>query len=72
MGIGASIFLIAVGGILGFAVEDNVRGVDLNMVGWILMVAGVVGLFMTTLIFGRSDRTVVGDEHVTHHDHTVH
>ena len=55
MGIGASVFLLAVGAILAFAVDYTVSGVDINVVGWILMAAGVVGLFTTTLIFGRRD-----------------
>jgi hypothetical protein len=58
MGIGASVFLLAVGAILAFAVDYTVSGVDINVVGWILMAAGVVGLFTTTLIFGRRDRVV--------------
>lgn len=58
MGIGASVFLLAVGAILAFAVDYTVSGVDINVVGWILMAAGVIGLFTTTLIFGRRDRVV--------------
>ena len=55
MGIGASVFLLAVGAILAFAVDFTASGVDINVVGWILMAAGVIGLFTTTLIFGRRD-----------------
>lgn len=58
MGIGASVFLLAIGAILAFAVDYSVNGVDINVIGWILMAAGVVGLFTTTLIFGRRDRVV--------------
>ncbi|WP_089153881.1 DUF6458 family protein [Micromonospora sp. NBS 11-29] len=58
MGIGTSIFLIAAGAILTFALNANVGGVDLDVVGWILMAAGVLGLIMTTLVWGRR-RTVV-------------
>ncbi len=67
MGIGASVFLLAIGAILAFAVTDAINGVDLTAVGYILMVAGALGLAMTTLIFGR-DRgtgTVVEDRVVT-------
>lgn len=53
MGIGAAIFLIAVGAILAFAVDWYVAGIDINVVGWILMAAGVVGLIVTTVIWGR-------------------
>ncbi|MFJ8577810.1 DUF6458 family protein [Micromonospora sp. NPDC093277] len=53
MGIGTSIFLIAVGAILTFALDVHVGGVSLDVVGWILMAAGVLGLIMTTLVWGR-------------------
>ena len=46
MTIGSSIFLIAVGAILRYAVTDSISGVDLTMVGLILMIAGVVGLLV--------------------------
>jgi Flp pilus assembly protein protease CpaA len=62
MGIGASIFLIAVGAILAFAVTATVSGIDLATVGWILMGVGVVGLLMTMMIFGRRDRGAHRDE----------
>jgi hypothetical protein len=53
MGLGVSLFLIAVGAILAFAVEVVVDGVDLDAVGWILMVVGAVGLVLS-LIFWSS------------------
>jgi hypothetical protein len=40
MGIGVAIFLLAVGGVLSFAVSDRISGVDLTAVGYILMGAG--------------------------------
>ncbi len=64
MGIGASVFLIAVGAILSFAVQNSISGIDLTAIGYILMVAGALGLLMTTLIFGRRDRAVVGEDRV--------
>ena len=59
MGIGTSIFLIAVGAILKFAVTDTVSGIDLATVGVILMIVGVVGLVLTLLMLGRARRGVV-------------
>ena len=59
MGIGASVFLLALGAILAFAVEAEVSGIDINVIGFILMVCGAIGLLMTTLVFGRRD-TVAG------------
>ncbi|MFI6827856.1 DUF6458 family protein [Kribbella sp. NPDC050241] len=37
MGIGVSVFLLAVGGVLAFAVSDRLSGVDLTVVGYVLM-----------------------------------
>ena len=49
MGIGTSVFLIAIGAILKFAVTASVSGVKLEVVGVILMIAGIVGLAATLL-----------------------
>ncbi len=56
MQIGSSLFLLAVGAILAFAVQDAVSGVDLTMVGYILMVVGVIGLFLSLVMSSRSRR----------------
>lgn len=55
MGIGASVFLLAVGAILAFAVTADVSGVSLGTVGVILMIAGAVGL-LWSLVVGARDR----------------
>jgi Domain of unknown function (DUF6458) len=58
MGIGTSIFLIAVGAILKYAVTAEVSGVELETVGVILIIVGVVGLLISLLwLFVWSDRT---------------
>ena len=68
MGIGVSVFLIAVGAILAYAVDVSVSGLDLSTIGVILMIAGAIGLVTSMLIFGRSGfggrRTVVTDSYV--------
>lgn len=46
MGIGAGILLIVIGAILTFAVDASIPGLNLNVVGWILMLAGVAGLIL--------------------------
>ncbi|MFZ5870237.1 MAG: DUF6458 family protein, partial [Actinomycetota bacterium] len=56
MGIGASIFLIALGLILALAVEFDVAGVDIQVIGWILVIVGIVGLVMTAFIWGPRRR----------------
>ncbi|SCE86560.1 DUF6458 family protein [Micromonospora mirobrigensis] len=59
MGIGASIFLIALGAILAFAVDANLGWLDLNVVGWVLMLAGLAGLLTTLYFWNTRRRTVV-------------
>jgi Domain of unknown function (DUF6458) len=53
MGIGGSIFLLALGAILAFAVDWRVSGLDLHMVGWILMVVGAGGLILFFSFWNR-------------------
>ncbi|TMK41703.1 MAG: hypothetical protein E6G56_02990 [Actinobacteria bacterium] len=50
MGIGTSIFLIAVGAILRWAVSWSLSGVSLQTVGLILLIVGVLGLIIS-LVF---------------------
>jgi hypothetical protein len=59
MGIGASIFLLAVGAILAFAVDAHISGIDINVIGWILMACGLVGLIITLWYWNSRRRTVV-------------
>lgn len=54
MGIGGSIFLIAIGAVLIFALESDISGLDIDALGVILMLAGGLGLFMTLVIWGPS------------------
>ncbi len=62
MGIGTSIFLIAIGAILKYAVTASVSGVELATIGVILMVVGIVGLLISVFLFLQADRpTVVRD-----------
>ncbi len=69
MGIGTSIFLIAVGAILKFAVTTSVSGIELATVGVILMVVGIIGLLFSLLILGRGRRdAVVTRERVVERD----
>jgi hypothetical protein len=51
MGIGVSIFLIAVGAVLAFAVSAEVSGLDIQVVGWILLVVGAVGVLLSLLFW---------------------
>jgi hypothetical protein len=53
MGIGVSTFLIVVGAIMTFALERTVAGINLDVVGWILMLAGAAGLVMFFYFWNR-------------------
>ncbi len=65
MGVGTTIFLIAVGAILAFAVSATVQGLDLVVVGWILMGVGALGVVLSIAFwdswggFGRRRSTTV-------------
>jgi uncharacterized membrane protein HdeD (DUF308 family) len=64
MTIGTSLFLIAVGAILKYAVTASVAGVDVHTAGLILMVVGVLGLLIGLFLLmqpSRADRPVVDD-----------
>ena len=62
MGIGGSIFLIALGAILAFAVHAHFSGIDINVVGYVLMLAGLVGLLFTVWYWNSRRRTTVVSE----------
>jgi hypothetical protein len=49
MALGTSIFLIAVGAILRYAVTWTVSGVSITTVGLILMIVGIAGLVLSLL-----------------------
>ena len=51
MGIGVSIFLIAVGAILAFAVNAEISGLDIEVIGWILLVIGILGLILSMIFW---------------------
>ena len=47
MGIGTSIFLLAAGAILRYAVDFQVTGLEIHTVGLILMIVGIIGLIVS-------------------------
>lgn len=69
MTIGTSLVLLAVGAILKYAVTGSVSGLNIQTVGVILMIVGIVGLVLSLLymtVLGRDKRggTVVERERV--------
>lgn len=81
MGIGTSLFLIAIGAVLDFAVTaNNSHGIDINTIGVILMLVGVLGLVLSMIFwnswggFGGRRATYVDEGPVvrrTYHDEVV-
>src|SRR3954467_13386798 len=63
MRLGTAIVLLALGAILTFALRIDVSGVDLQVVGWILMIVGALGIVLEMAVWGpRSRRRVTRSE----------
>jgi Domain of unknown function (DUF6458) len=60
MTVGGSIFLVAVGAILRYAVTDSIKGIDLPTIGLILMIAGIVGLVIGLFMYASNRRSAYG------------
>jgi hypothetical protein len=67
MGIGTSILLIAVGAILRYAVNVTVSEIELQTVGLILIIVGIIGLVISlaVLFIGNEDRPRRPDDYPT-------
>lgn len=65
MGYGFGGFLLVVGLVLALAVTDQVNGVDLTMVGWIMALVGIALILLTavTMNRGRGARSVATTTH---------
>ncbi|MFD2091744.1 DUF6458 family protein [Blastococcus deserti] len=69
MRLGTAIVLLALGAILTFALRVDLSGVDLQVVGWILMIVGALGIVLEVAVWGpRSRRRVT---HTEGHDAPV-
>lgn len=69
MATGTSIFLLALGAILAFAIDAEVAGIDITAIGVILMIAGTIGIVVSLAFADRfgamgTRRTVVEDRDV--------
>ena len=65
---GSSIFLIAVGAVLRYAVTASVSGVSLQTVGLILMIVGIIGLVISLLYLAVWSRRPVPADRVVERD----
>lgn len=61
-GLGGSLFLIALGAILYWAVSVEAEGFNINTIGLILMVVGVVGLVLTLIMTASTTETRRGSD----------
>jgi hypothetical protein len=57
-GIGGSLFLVALGAILYWAVSVEAEGFNINTIGLILMVVGVVGVVLSLMMTADSNAAV--------------
>jgi hypothetical protein len=64
MSIGFGIFLFVVGAILAFALDVEVDWIDLDLVGYLLMGAGVVVAVIGVILMVRKRQTVVTERTV--------
>jgi hypothetical protein len=62
MGIGGGIFLIALGAILAFALKVEPKYIDLEIAGWVLMLAGAATLVLTIWFWSARRRRGPGKE----------
>lgn len=58
MRLGTAIVLLALGAILTFALRVDVSGIDLQVVGWILMIVGALGIVLELAVWGPRQRRV--------------
>ena len=65
MGIGTSIFLIAAGAILRYAVDFEITGIEIHTVGLILMLVGIAGLVISLAVLFLGDRDKRVDDYPT-------
>lgn len=66
--LGGGFFLIVVGAILAFAVKDSWDAVDLTMVGYICLAAGVLAIIISLVVNAQNRKTThVVDQRVDEH-----
>ncbi|WP_394552451.1 DUF6458 family protein [Agromyces sp. MMS24-JH15] len=58
MSLGLGIVLFVIGAILAFALNLSVDWIDLQLVGWILMGAGLVVVIFSLVLMARRRRTI--------------
>jgi hypothetical protein len=69
MAVGTSLLLIAIGAVLAFAVNAQVSGIDINAVGAILMIVGIIGMAISLLFLVSFAPFGGGGGHTDSHVH---
>jgi hypothetical protein len=64
MGVGLGVVLIVVGAIVGFALNINIAGIEQNVLGWILILGGVLAIGLSLLQTAQHRR-----QHTTVEEH---
>lgn len=57
MSVGFGIFLMIVGAILAFGVQDNLSGVDLTLIGYIVLAGGALVTVLSVAFLARKRKT---------------
>lgn len=70
MGIGTGIFLLVVGGVLAFAVQDSIDAVNLVVVGYICIAAGALAIILS-LVVNNQRRSTTHSEVIERRDRQV-
>jgi hypothetical protein len=60
-----SLFLIALGAILRYAVDASISGIEIQTVGLILMIVGIIGLVITLFVMFMQRDSADYDERPT-------
>ncbi len=67
MYIGGGITLLVIGAILSFGVRDSISGVNLTVIGYILMAAGVLAIILS-IVFNAQRTNTTHREVIERHD----
>jgi len=57
MYIGGGIFLIVLGGILAFGVQDHVNNLNLGMIGWVMIAGGILAIVLSLVLTNQRTNT---------------
>ncbi len=71
MGVGVSLILIAAGAVLAWAVDVSTSGFNVNTVGYILLIVGIIGVLLSTDLLVELGRPGLLHTNGSHHRRRV-